>query len=342
MIRTYTQSNGLLSDQFNYNSAFKDVDGRMFFGSGKGLISFKPDEFIKNTGIPPVYITGLEVNNREVLADMKNSPLHESIIYAKTISLPYDQSTLNIDFAALSYSVPEMNEYAYKMEGLDKEWTFLKSNRKVYYTKLAPGNYIFKVKGSNSSGVWNNQEAWIQIRIYPPWWESIWAYFLYVCIFAGVAFLLIKNYLNRLVEKNRRRFELLDIEKEREIYHSKIEFFTHIAHEIRTPLTLIKMPLEKLIKKKNSNAEIAYNLKTMEKNTNRLIDLTNQLLDFRNTEMDKFSLNFVKTDISALLEETYNSFQLAAEEKDIIFKLESAWNRSTGLRRSGSTKKNPE
>jgi len=321
-IRTYTQSNGLLSDQFNYNSAFRDIDGRMFFGSGKGLISFKPEEFIKNTDIPPVYITGLEVNNGEVLANIRNSPLHESIMYAKTISLRYDQSTLSIDFAALSYTVPEMNEYAYKMEGLDKDWIYLKSNRKVYYTKLAPGDYIFKVKGSNSSGVWNNQEARLEIKIYPPWWGSFWAYILYSIIVAGIASLLIRNYLNRENEKNRRRFEMLDREKEREVYHSKIEFFTHIAHEIRTPLTLIKMPLDKLIRKKNSNAEIAYNLKTMEKNTNRLIDLTNQLLDFRNTEMDKFSLNFVKTDISELLEETHNSFQIAAEEKDIIFKLE--------------------
>ena len=321
-IRTYTKSNGLLSDQFNYNSGYKDADGRMFFGSGKGLISFKPDEFIKNTDIPPLYITGLEVNNREISANTKNSPLSESIICTKNISLPYDQSTLSIDFAALSYTVPEMNEYAYKMEGLDKDWTFLKSNRKVYYTKLAPGNYIFKVKGSNSSGVWNSQEARLEIKIYPPWWGSIWAYILYAAVAAAIVYLLIRNYLNRENEKNRRRFELLDREKEREVYHSKIEFFTNIAHEIRTPLTLIKMPLDKLIRKKNSNAEIAYNLKTMEKNTNRLIDLTNQLLDFRNTEMDKFSLNFVKTDISGLLEETYNSFQMAAEEKDIIFKLE--------------------
>jgi ligand-binding sensor domain-containing protein/signal transduction histidine kinase/DNA-binding response OmpR family regulator len=321
-IVTYTKSNGLLSDQFNYNSGYKDADGRMFFGSGKGLISFKPGEFIKNTGIPPLYITGLEVNNLEVSANTKNSPLHESIVCTKNISLPYDQSTLSIDFAALSYTVPEMNEYAYKMEGLDKDWTFLKSNRKVYYTKLAPGNYIFKVKGSNSSGVWNTQEVRLEIKIYPPWWGSLWAYILYAAVIAGLAYLLIRNYLNRENEKNRRRFELLDREKEREIYHSKIEFFTNIAHEIRTPLTLIKMPLDKLIRKKNSNAEIAYNLKMMEKNTNRLIDLTNQLLDFRNTEMDKFSLNFVKTDISELVEETYNSFQIAAEEKDIIFKLE--------------------
>jgi ligand-binding sensor domain-containing protein/signal transduction histidine kinase/DNA-binding response OmpR family regulator len=321
-IRTYTKSNGLLSDQFNYNSAYKDTDGRMFFGSVKGLISFKPDEFIKNTGIPPVYITGLEINNNEISANGAGSHLNESIIYAKNISLPYDQSTLSIDFAALSYTVPEMNEYSYKMEGLDKDWTFLKSNRKVYYTKLPPGNYLFKVKGSNSSGIWNQKEASLEIRISPPYWQSIWAYILYGVFISGVGYLLIKSYLNRLVEKNRRRFELLDMEKEREIYHSKIEFFTNIAHEIRTPLTLIKMPLDRLIGKKNSNAEINYNLKTMERNTNRLIDLTNQLLDFRNTEMDKFSLNFVKTDISELITETYNSFQLAAEQKDILFKLE--------------------
>ncbi len=321
-IRTYTKSNGLLSDQFNYNSAFKDTDGRMYFGSVKGLISFKPNEFIKNTGIPPVYITGLEVNNREISSNMTSSPLNESIIYTKTISLPYDQSTLSIAFAALSYTVPEMNEYSYKMEGLDKDWTLLKSNRKVYYTKLPPGNYRFLVRGSNSSGIWNSKEAGLDIQISPPYWQSIWAYIIYAVIFLGLSYLLIKSYFNRLVEKNRRRFELLDREKEREIYHSKIEFFTNIAHEIRTPLTLIKMPLDKLMRKQNSNAEINYNLKTMEKNTNRLIDLTNQLLDFRKTEMDKFSLNFVKTDVSELLKETYSSFQLAAEQKDIHFKLE--------------------
>ncbi len=321
-IRNYTKSNGLLSDQFNYNSAFKDSDGRMFFGSVKGLISFKPNEFIKNTGIPPVYITGFQVNNNELAVNTTGSTLKESIIYTKNISLTYDQSTFSIDFAALSYTVPEMNEYSYKMDGLDKEWISLKNNRKVYYTKLPPGSYTFKVKGSNSSGIWNNQEATLEILIKPPYWQSIWAYLIYVALISGIAYLLIKSYLKRLVEKNRRRFEMLEIEKEREIYHSKIEFFTNIAHEIRTPLTLIKMPLDKLMKKQNNNSEINDNLRTMEKNTNRLIDLTNQLLDFRKTEMDKFSLNFVKTDITELLEETFAIFRVAAEQKDIIFKLE--------------------
>ena len=321
-IRTYTKSNGLLSDQFNYNSAYKDADGRMYFGSVKGMISFNPAEFIKNTGIPPVYFTGFQVNNRELAVNATGSPLTKSIIYTKTISLPYDQSTLSIDFAALSYTVPEMNEYSYKMEGLDKDWTFLKSNRKVYYTKLPPGNYSFKVKGSNSSGIWNNKEASIDIQILPPYWASIWAYIIYLSLIISVVYALIKSYLSRVADKNRRRFEMLEMEKEREVYHSKIEFFTNIAHEIRTPLTLIKMPLDKLMRKQNSHSEINDNLKTMERNTNRLIDLTNQLLDFRKTEMDKFSLNFVKTDITELLEETYHSFQVAAEQKSIIFKLE--------------------
>ena len=215
-IRTYTKSNGLLSDQFNYNSAFKDVDGRMFFGSVKGLISFKPADFIKNTDIPPVYITGLEVNNQDLGANKPGSLLKESIIYTKNISLPYDQSTLSIDFAALSYTVPEMNEYAYKMEGIDKDWTILKRNRKVYYTKLPPGNYEFKVRGSNSSGIWNAKEASLQIFVSPPFWASVWAYMLYTAFVIALAYILIKSYLNRVNEKNRRRFEILDMEKERE------------------------------------------------------------------------------------------------------------------------------
>jgi ligand-binding sensor domain-containing protein/signal transduction histidine kinase/DNA-binding response OmpR family regulator len=321
-IITYTRSNGLLSDQFNYNSAYRDIDGRMFFGSVKGLISFKPDEFIKNTQVPPVFITGFQVNNNELSVEAKGTPLKESIIYTKQISLSYDQSTFSIDFAALSYTVPEMNEYSYKMDGVDKDWTFLKINRKVYYTKLPPGDYKFRVKGSNSSGIWNNGQAMLDIVIFPPFWQSVWAYMLYTVLILGISFMLIKSYLNQLVEKSRRRFEMLEIEKEREIYHSKIEFFTNIAHEIRTPLTLIKMPLDKLMRKQNNNSETKQNLRTMEKNTNRLIDLTNQLLDFRKTEMDKFSLNFVKTDITELLEETYGIFKLAAEQKEIAFKLE--------------------
>ena len=226
-IRTYTKSNGLLSDQFNYNSAYKDVDGRMFFGSVKGLISFKPGEFIKNTDIPPVYITGLEVNNQNIGANKPGSLLKESIIYTKNISLPYDQSTISIDFAALSYTVPEMNEYAYKMVGLDKDWTLLKRNRKVYYTKLPPGSYEFRVRGSNSSGIWNTKDASIEIYISPPFWASVWAYIFYTAFILTLAYLLFRGYFNRVNEKNRRKFEILDMEKGK----GNISFQNRILYE---------------------------------------------------------------------------------------------------------------
>lgn len=312
-IKTYKISSGLLSNQFNYNSAFKDSDGMLYFGSVKGLIGFNPAQFVKNTFVPPVYITGLQINDKE---------LNQSIAYTKAIRLPYDQSTISIDFAALSYTAPGMNEYAYQLAGLDKDWTYLKTNRKVYFTKLPPGNYIFKVRGSNSSGVWNEKEAALEIDILPPYWASDWAYALYALIILGLAYLFIRYYSTRVAEKNRQRMELLEREKEREIYHAKIEFFTNVAHEIRTPLTLIKMPLDKLTRKRDLLPEIKENLRIMEKNTNRLVELTNQLLDFRRTETDKFSLNFVKTDISELIGEIFTNFKPAAEEKNLSFRLD--------------------
>ncbi|HWB92438.1 MAG TPA: two-component regulator propeller domain-containing protein [Puia sp.] len=321
-IKTYKRSNGLLSDQFNYNSSFRDTDGMIYFGSVKGLIGFNPAKFVKNTSVPPVYITGIEINNKEYTVDNKNSPLKESIAYARTIRLPWDQSTIAIDFAALSYTVPEMNEYEYKLEGLDKDWTYLKTNRRAYFTKLPPGKYIFKVRGSNSSGVWNEKDAEIQIDIRPPFWASTWAYILYAFAALSLVFVVIRYYVVRARERNRRKIELLEREKEREIYVAKIEFFTNVAHEIRTPLTLIKMPLDKLTKRLNQHPELNENLRIMERNANRLIDLTNQLLDFRKTEADKFSLNFVKTDVSELLKDVFSNFQPAAEEKNLSFRLE--------------------
>ncbi|WP_188929190.1 hybrid sensor histidine kinase/response regulator transcription factor [Puia dinghuensis] len=321
-IRTYKRSDGLLSDQFNYNSSFKDVDGTIYFGSVKGLIGFNPAQFRKDTFVPPVYITGIQVNNKEYTVRDKKLPLKEAITYARAIGLPFDESTISIDFAALSYTGPEMNEYAYMLQGFDKDWTYLKTNRKAYFTKLPPGKYIFKVKGSNSSGIWNEKEAELAIEILPPYWASTKAYALYAFVGVLLVCLIIRYYVVRAGERNRRMLELLEREKEREIYHAKIEFFTNIAHEIRTPLTLIKMPLDKLMKKRSQCPEINENLCTMERNTNRLIDLTNQLLDFRKTETDKFSLNFVKTDISGLISETFANFQLAAEEKSISFRLE--------------------
>ncbi len=321
-INTYTRVNGLLNDQFNFSSAYKDANGRMYFGSVKGMISFTPSTFIKNNFTLPVYITGFQVNNRDLLISKDRSPLQKSILYTDKIALDYSQSTFSIDFASLSYTAPEMSEYAYKMEGLDKDWTYLKTNRKVYFTELSAGTYVFKVKASNSSRVWNKQETVLTIVVLPPWWAGSWAYTCYALAGLLLVYYLVHNYHRRTEEKNRRKIEQLEIAKEKEIFRAKMDFFTNVAHEIKTPLTLIKGPLEKVIRKSADTPGIADSLRIMERNTDRLINLSNQLLDFRQTEIQGFSLNFIRANIAAQLEENWLNFKPLAEQKNLSYAID--------------------
>lgn len=321
-IIVYTTANGLLSDQFNYNSGYKDANGKMYFGSVKGLISFTPDAFVTNNFVPPLFITSIHVNNKELPVNAVSSALHQSILNTQQIELTHDQSSFSIDFAALSFTAPEMSEYKYILQGIDNDWTYLKTNRKVYFTNLSAGTYTFKVKAANSSGLWNGKETTLIIKILPSFWASKWAYALYILVTGLIIYFLFKNYHNRIAEKNKRKIELLEHEKEKEIYDAKINFFTNVAHEIKTPLTLIKAPLEKIVKKASDDIDIGRHLKIMERNTDRLIDLTNQLLDFRKIETNSFQLNFTNTNISELLLERYSSFKNIADQKNIEITLD--------------------
>ncbi len=322
-VKVFTVADGLLNNQFNWNSAYKDPTGRMYFGSVKGMISFTPEKFTINNITPPVYITGIQLYNKEMIISGKESALKKSITYTDKITLKHDQSTLSIDFAALSYTSPEMNEYAYKMEGLDNDWTPLKTYRKAYFTELPPGAYTFKVKASNGSGIWNKEETILKIEILPPFWKSKLAYLIYIVFIAALIYLLFRIYHNRIHEKHRRKMELLKHQKEKELYQNKIEFFTAIAHEIRTPLTLIQGPMENIMNHADKVPEIKRNLKIMERNTNRLIDISNQLLDFRKIEVKGFSLNFEKINITELLHDIHESFQPLAEQRNLEYSLHS-------------------
>ncbi|MCF2489305.1 two-component regulator propeller domain-containing protein [Dyadobacter sp. CY347] len=318
----YNEANGLPSEQFNYNSAYKNDDGTLFFGTVAGLISFKPKTFVKNAYMPPVYITGIQSNNQELRIGGKDSPLKQSPVYAKSIRLPYDRSNLTFDVAALSYVIPQMNRYMYQMEGLDNEWLNVSNNRKIYFSKLPPGNYVLRIKGSNNDLLWNSRETRLNIEILPPWWATVWAYLFYAAFTTAIVLTLLRYYHLAVTEKNKREIDTIQIGKEREIYNAKIDFFTNVAHEIRTPLTLIKMPLDKLLADKTAGAETFENLNMINKNTNRLIDLTNQLLDFRKAEANNFSLNFTKTDMNELLSDVFTTFRPAAEQKNLTYNIE--------------------
>ncbi len=309
-VTVYTKDNGLLNDQFNYNSGYKDAEGKIYFGSVKGMISFHPDDLLKTAIEPPVYITGFQVQNKELEINKDISYLKKSIIYTDEITLPYDKSSFSIDFAAISFTSPEMTEYSYKMEGLDKEWTYIKSNRKVYFTNLKPGVYTFKVKaGSNEFS--GKQEKNLAITVLPPFWATRWAYLLYVLTGASLLYYLVRTYHNRQENK-----------KEKEIYEAKIEFFTNIAHEIKTPLTLIKGPVENLSEMVTEVPVIKEDVITMERNTNRLVNLINQILDFRQTETKGFSLDFTNVNMNEILQEAYLTFEPVAKKKKLIYSME--------------------
>ncbi|RYY57949.1 MAG: sensor histidine kinase [Chitinophagaceae bacterium] len=320
-LAVYTTAHGLLSNQFNYNSGYRDADGMMYFGSAKGMVSFDPDNFRADNQTSPVYITGLYVNDNEQRPLTAGSPLRNAVSFTEEVELNYDGASFSIEFAALSFAAPEMTEYMYTTDGLDKEWTYLKTNRKVYFTNLSPGVYTFRVKARNAGGDWPETASSIIIRILPPFWASPVAYTVYAILALLLALLIIRFYHHRVREKTRRKIETLEREKEKEIYQAKIDFFTNVAHEIKTPLTLVKAPMEQIAKKAGGDANFAYDLHIMQRNTDRLVELTNQLLDFRKVEANGFYLSFVQTNISQLLRETGAGFELLARQKKVAFEL---------------------
>lgn len=321
--RIYTKSNGLLSDQFNYNSAFKAEDGTLYFGSVGGLISFQPSTLIEDKFQPPIYITGLQVNNQEVVVGGEGSPLERSITLTRKIVFEPNESIFTLDFAALSFTAPETIEYWYKLEGLNGDWVRLGKKHSVSFTQLPARSYSFRVKALNNNGVWSKRSTALELEVLPVFWKSNTAYLAYVLTLGLLAFAGLRMYDQRIKARNRQHLRQLNTRKEKEIYKAKIEFFTNISHEIRTPLTLIKSPLEKVIQKISNLPDVSEYLSIIEENTNRLLDLVNQLLDFRKAEADEINLTFVETNITNILKNTYERFSEAINDKQLLFRLET-------------------
>ncbi|HJR99980.1 MAG TPA: two-component regulator propeller domain-containing protein [Flavobacterium sp.] len=320
-IKIFTTANGLLSDQFNYSSAFKNTNGDMYFGNLNGMICFNPKNFTKNKYTPSIFITNLQINNKDIDVNENDSPIKQSISHIDELELNNNQSSFNLEFASLNYTAPELAEYWYQLENVNNDWVYLGRNNKVFFTELAPGDYVFKVKSLNSFGVWS-KEVKLKIRVLPPFWASSYAYFLYFLLICGLFYYIIRYSQNLTQIKNNRKIKHLNDEKEKEIYQAKIDFFTNVAHEIRTPLTLIKGPLEKLLLMEHKSIEVPQNLSIMKKNTSRLLKLVNELLDFRKSEIGGLKLTFVETNISSMLRNLQLRFSQLIEEKEIVFELE--------------------
>lgn len=319
-IKTYTEAHGLITRQFNYHAGFKDNDGSLYFGTVKGLIRFDPRKISQNNTSTNVCITSVHTSDRELNFFCKNN-----LSEAQQLELKHNQSTFNINFSTLSYIAPGSILYAYRLIETSNEWNMIGQRNVIYFTDLHPGKYTLEIKASDISGNWTQSDSlFLHITILPPWWASTTAYTIYILFAISIIFFIIRFFVFRQKKSMLYEMQLFENRKEKELYQAKIDFFINIAHEIRTPLTLIKVPLERVIKHSKICERGRTSLLLMEKNTSRLIELVNQLLDFRKAETEGGNLNYVNVDIVSLLKTTANRFQDAANENKLSFHLDLA------------------
>ncbi len=253
----YDINDGFQGNQFFWGAGFKGKNGQLFFGGTKGLYVINTKEIKTNRHIPNVVITDFKIFNQSVKLNEKDSILTRNISYTKKIQLSYKQNVFSIEFASLDFVSPKKNKYAYRMEGFDKNWIYSGNRRFVTYTNLDPGNYVFRVKGSNNDGLWNNKGISLQIIITPPFWKTWWfiafATLLIGGLVASIIFLRIRNFFR--------------------IEHIKTKIATDLHDNIGSSLTGISILSEVISKKiKTDDNDVKYSLKTISENSRNLVD----------------------------------------------------------------------
>ncbi|NDV65796.1 two-component regulator propeller domain-containing protein [Bacteroides sp. 224] len=315
--REFTQSDGIQGNQFNFRSSLKASNGYLFFGGINGFNMFKPETFTDNDFIPPVYVIDISFPYLDDEKAGKDRIQTEAPLYmSRRVTLPYEQNSFSLTFASLSYEAPDNNRYSYILHGIDKDWIQNTEKNTVSYTDLPPGKYELEVLGSNNDYLWNEESTKLTIIITPPWWRSGIAYFLYIIIFLAFIAYLAWWWNAYIRKKYRRRMKDFQVTKEKEIYQSKINFFINLVHEIRTPLSLIKLPLEKLHEVQTNAAGSKY-LSVIDKNVNYLLDIVNQLLDFQKMENGNVSFVCRPCNMNLLTEQIVAQFATLAELKGI-------------------------
>lgn len=319
--RNFTTYNDLQNSNFVRGSGIRLSDGELLFGGQQGFNYFNPAALTVNRNVPTVLLTDLKIYNKSVVAG-KNSPIKEHISVAKEIRLDYKQN-FALSFVALNYTLPKQNSYAYKLDGFDKDWNYTGALNTASYTNLDPGEYVFRVKASNNDGVWSKEETQIKVYVRPPFWRTPSAYVLYA-LAAGTLLLYIRH---RGITKLRQQFAL-EQEREqarrmRELDRLKLKFLTNLSHDFRTPISLIMGPVEQLIKETATEGKID-KLNMIRRNARRLLNLVNQLLDFRKMEEHELRLQLSKGDFISFVKEVSESFRDMSERKHIQFVFNSS------------------
>lgn len=321
----YDEMNNLQNREFNENAALKTRAGELIFGGPGGFNIIHPDKILKPVYHSKIVFTGFQIlnNNVEVNEEINNRVLlKQSLSMLQSIDLKYKENVFSIEFASLDFLHSSRDKYAYMLQGFNTGWLYADGNqRRVTYTNLDPGHYVFKVKVLKGDGAWSEIKT-LQINIAPPFWRTPVAYIIYALLIAGLLYLSRKITLDRI----HMRFEVQQQRREAERAHAieqlKTKFFTNVSHEFRTPLSLIISPLDKIIKH-TTDEEQKKQLNLVHRNAKRLLNLVNQLLDFRKMEVQEVKLHPAIGDIVRFSEDISHSFLDIAEKKGIQFSFAS-------------------
>jgi len=322
---SYDEMNNLQNREFNDNAALKTRAGELIFGGPSGFNIINPDKIVKPVYHPKIVFTGLQIFNNDIDAGEEINGrvlLQQSLPHLESIDLKYRENVFSIEFASLDFSHSNRDKYAYKLEGFNSDWLYADgTQRRVTYTNLDPGHYTFKVKIMDANGVWSAEKS-LKINIAPPFWRTPIAYIIYVLLIAAGLLLARKITLDRI----HMRFEMRQQRREAERAHAldqlKTKFFTNVSHEFRTPLSLIISPLDKIIKNTNDEDQ-KKQLNLVHRNAKRLLNLVNQLLDFRKIEVQGLKLHPAIGDIVQFAKDISYSFTDIAEKKNIRFSFSS-------------------
>ena len=342
--RNYDARDGISSGEGNANGLLRTSSGEIVVGTVKGVTIFHPDSLRDNHHIPPVVLTDFRITNKSVIPGAPNSPLTKTITETKELVLSYLDNMISFEFAALDYVMPEKNQYAYKLDNFDKDWIHSGIVRTATYTNLDPGQYIFRVQGSNNDGLWNEEGASLSIIITPPWWKTTWAYLGYIIVTGTILYSIYRIRMHRLELSHQLQIEHLEAEKMHEVDRMKSRFFANISHEFRTPLTLILGPIQKWrdlicpdlsapasrtrdeqvgVEKSQpkiregfqplaNTGELHNDLGMAERNAHRLLRLINQLLDLSKLEAGAMKVRATRMNIVPLVKGIAYSFESSA------------------------------
>ncbi|WP_343672312.1 two-component regulator propeller domain-containing protein [Chitinophaga sp.] len=315
----YDETNNLQNREFNENAALRTRSGELIFGGPSGFNIINPATTKSVIHRPVIVFTGFQILDKNIAPGERINNrvlLERALSQVESIDLKYKENFFSIDFAAIDFSHNHNDKYAYMLEGFNTDWLYTDDNqRRATYTNLNPGHYTFKVKVLDRSGAWSEIKT-LQLNILPPFWRTPFAYLVYFLIAAGLFWLIRRITLDRIkmrfeVEQQRR-----EVERAHALEQLKTKFFTNVSHEFRTPLSLIIAPLNKIIKNTGDPAQVEQ-LNLVKRNAGRLLNLVNQLLDFRKMEVQEIKLHPAIGDIVSFCKESTLSFNDIAANKKI-------------------------